>query len=43
LKENIPEKAFYEIYSIYNWLIVNIPNFTIAAEDKLEKSKHMDH
>lgn len=43
LKENISEKAFSEIISIYNWMTVNIPNFTIAAEDKLEKSKHGDH
>ena len=43
LKENISEKAFSEIVSIYNWMTVNIPNFTIAGEDKLEKSKHRDH
>jgi hypothetical protein len=42
LKENISEKAFTEIISIYNWMTVNIPSFTIAAEDKLEKSKHGD-
>lgn len=43
LKENISEKAFSEIYSMYNWMIVNIPNFTIAADEKLDKSKHTEH
>ena len=43
LKENVSEKSTSELFVIYNWLIVNIPNFTIAADDNLEKSKHMDH
>ena len=43
LKENISENAFFEIYSIYNWLHVNIPIFAIAADEELEKSKHMEH
>ncbi|HEY8805784.1 MAG TPA: hypothetical protein VIM42_11905 [Clostridium sp.] len=42
LKENINDKAFLEIISIYNWFTVNIPHFTVAANGKLEKSKHMD-
>jgi len=42
-KENLSEKTFAEILSIYNWFSVNIPHFTIAADEKLEKSKHMDH
>jgi CRISPR/Cas system CSM-associated protein Csm4 (group 5 of RAMP superfamily) len=43
LKENLSEKAFSEIFSIYNWMSVNIPKFSIAADEKLEKSKHLDH
>ena len=43
LKENVSAKSFSEILSIYNWFSVNIPHFTIAADDELEKSKHMDH
>jgi len=43
LKENISENAYSEILSIYNWFSVNIPNFTIAADEKLEKSRHKDH
>ena len=43
LKENISDKAFSEIISIYNWFTVNIPHFTVEAVEKLEKSKHMDN
>lgn len=43
LKENISDKAFSEIISIYNWFTVNIPHFTVAAEEKLEKSKHIEN
>ena len=43
LKENISSKAFSEIISIYNWFTVNIPHFTIAADERLEKSKHTDN
>lgn len=42
LKENVSEKAFLEILSIYDWFLVNIPHFTMAADGKIEKSKHMD-
>lgn len=42
LKENISDKAFSEIISIYNWFTVNIPHFTVAADEKLDKSKHID-
>jgi hypothetical protein len=41
LKQNVSDKAFTEIISIYNWFIVNIPEFTIVSDDKLEKSMHM--
>lgn len=43
IKENLSEKAFYEILSIYNWINVNILNFTTAANEEIEKSKHMDN
>ncbi|MGV8981889.1 hypothetical protein [Clostridium sp.] len=43
LKENVSEKTFSEIISIYNWISVNIPNFTISADEKLEKSKHIEN
>jgi hypothetical protein len=43
LKENLSEKAYTEILGIYNWIGVNIPNFAIASDEKLEKSRHMDH
>lgn len=43
LKENITDKAFLEIISIYNWFTVNIPHFTVEVDEKLEKSKHMDN
>lgn len=39
IKQNISTKAFIEIKSIYNWIGVNIPIFTIAAQEELEKSK----
>lgn len=43
LKENISEKGYTEILSIYNWFSVNIPHFTIAADEVLEKSNLMNH
>ena len=43
LKENLSEKAFNEILSIYNYISVNIPEFVIAAEDELEKMKNIDN
>jgi len=42
IKENISEEAFSEVNSIYFWMIVNIPNFTIAADENLEKSQHTE-
>ena len=41
LKENISEKSFFELLSIYNWFSNNIPNFTIAADRDLEKPRYM--
>lgn len=41
LKENVSETAFIEILSIYNWFSVNIPQFTIAADENLDKSRHI--
>ncbi len=35
LKENLTEKSFKEIIPLYTWMSVNIPNFTIAAEESL--------
>ncbi len=43
LEENVSDKAFSEIISIYNWFTVNIPHFTLVADEKLEKSKLMDN
>lgn len=43
LKENLSEKAFKEILSIYNWISVNIPEFTISEENKSEKIKNVDN
>lgn len=43
LKENISENAFSEIFSIYNWMSVNISYFSISTDENLEKSKHADH
>ena len=43
IKENVSEKAFSEIFSTYDWFTVNIPYFATSADEKLEKSKHMDH
>lgn len=43
LKENVSEKTFSETISIYNWFSVNIPHFTIAADEKLEKSMHIEN
>jgi len=40
IKEYIPEKAFLEIATIYEWFIVNISLFTKIAIEKLEKSHH---
>ncbi|MCB2294090.1 hypothetical protein LGK95_11220 [Clostridium algoriphilum] len=40
LKQNMTDKAFLEVISIYNWFTVNIPHFTVVAD---EKSKHMDN
>ncbi len=42
LKATISEEAFSEIYGIYNWLSVNVPNFTIAADEALKKSLHAE-
>lgn len=43
LEESVSKKAFSEIFGIYDWFNVNIPNFVIVANEKLEKSKHMDN
>ena len=43
LKENISEKAFNEILSIYNWYSVNIPQFTIEAEGKLKEIEFVEN
>ena len=42
LKENVSEKAFFEIVSIYNWININIPNFVMAAAEEIQKSKYND-
>ena len=42
LKENVSQTAYTEILSIYNWFSVNIPHFTIAADETLEKSRHIE-
>jgi hypothetical protein len=39
MKENISKRAYNEIISIYNWFSVNIPQFSIDADEKLEKFK----
>jgi len=41
LKENLSEKAFFEISSIYNWIYINIPNFAMAANENWEDSKRI--
>jgi hypothetical protein len=43
LSENLSEKAFSEISSLYNWFSVNIPHFAIAADEKFEKSMHIEN
>ncbi|WP_298842869.1 hypothetical protein [Clostridium sp.] len=43
LKENLSKKAFMEILSIYNYLSVNIPEFVIITENRLETMKKMDN
>ena len=40
LKENISEKAFLEILSIYNWININIPYFTAEAYESLASVQH---
>ena len=40
LKENISKKAFSEIISIYSWFCVNVPYFTIEADEKLGNKKY---
>lgn len=42
LKENLSAESYIEVASVYNWLSINIPFFTIAADEKLEKSRHME-
>lgn len=41
LREKISENAFLEIKSIYNWLSVNIPTFTLLADKKIKKPNHI--
>ena len=43
LQENVSQTAYHEIFSIYNWFSVNIPHFTIASDESLDKSRHMEH
>ena len=42
LKENVSEKAFLEIVSIYNWININVPNFVMAADEEIQRSKYND-
>ena len=43
MKEMFTEETMSEVWVIYNWMSVNIPHFTIASDEKLEKSKHDMH
>ena len=43
LEDSVSEKAFSEIFGIYDWFNVNIPSFTIVTNEKLEKSEYMDN
>lgn len=43
MTEQLSAKTMAEVIVIYNWLSVNIAHFTIASDEKLEKSMHSIH
>ena len=43
MKKGFTEETMTEIMPIYSWMSNNIPQFTLAADEKLEKSMHNMH